>query len=262
MEPKLKAEPRDKTGESANRKLRQNGKVPAVLYGREVQNLNLQVNRNQARSLLQTGAINNVLVELEVEGEDDPREVLIKDVDLHPVESHLVHLDFHQVSPDDDVQVKVPIHLVGESVGVEEEDGIVDQPLRFVQVDCKASNIPESMDVDISELGIGDALFVGDIDLPPGVRVLEDDDRTVVSVQPPEEFEVEPEPAAEAEEIAETVEEAMEEVVEGEEIPEGEEVPEGEAPEGAPPGAAPGAAPGAGPGEEAEEGEEEEYEIS
>ncbi len=220
----LQAEPREQTGQSHNRRLREEKQIPAVIYGRTIENRNLKVNAPKVRQLLKQGALNNVLVDLEIAGEDEPRNVLIKDVDLHPVKSSLRHVDFHQVEPEDEVQVKVPVTLTGESVGVDRDDGIVDQPIRELRVLCKAIDMPGEIELDITPLEIGDAIFVRDVDVPPGVELLDDGDRTVVSVQPPEEYDLEVEPAVEEATIEEAVEEAMEEAVEeGEELEEGEE---------------------------------------
>lgn len=222
----LQAQTRDQTGKSHNRQLREEERVPAVVYGRNIDSKNLHVDGPKVRQLLKQGALNNVLVDLEIEDETGSRNVLIKDVDLHPVKSDLRHVDFHQVEPDDEVQVNVPVNLTGESIGVERDDGIVDQPIRELQVRCQASDMPEVIELDISELEIGDAIFVEDVDPPSGVNLLDEPGRTVVSVQPPEEYDLETEPAMEEATIEEAVEEAMEEAAE-----EGEELEEGEAPE-------------------------------
>lgn len=229
---KLKAEVREDTGQSINRKLREDEKVPAVVYGQGVENKNLSVERGEIVPLLRDGALNNRLLELEIDEEDDERSVLIKDIDQDPVDDNLIHVDFHQVRSDDRVQIEVPIELVGESPGVELDNGIIDQPMRTVSVDCKVKDIPEKLEVDIGELEIGDAVFVEDLTPPAGVTITDKPKQTLVSIQPPEEFDLEVTPAEEAAEIEETVEEAMEEVAEAEEeVPEEEEVEGEEAPE-------------------------------
>jgi large subunit ribosomal protein L25 len=219
----LEAEPREKN-ESTNRELRENSMVPAVVYGQDAENRSLVVRQGDIEPLLRNGALNNRLLELTVEDESDERSVLIKDIDLDPVTDGLIHVDFHQVRSEDTVEVEVPVQLGGESPGVEMEGGIIDQPLRQLTVDCQVKNIPEEIEVDIGELDIGDAIFVSDVTPPLGVELADDPERTIVSIQPPEEFDLETTPAAETEAIEETVEEAMEEVAEAEE----EELEEGE----------------------------------
>ncbi len=234
----LNAQRREVTGRSANRELRRNGRVPAVVYGRGVDNVNLSVPRDEITKLLRAGAFQNVLVDLEIDQEEASRDVLIKDVQMHPVRDHVIHVDLHQVQPDDRVQVAVPLELIGESPGVERENGIIDQPVRELKVDCRVDQLPSSLSVDLEGLEIGDAVMVSDVDVPQGVTVLTPEDRTVVSIQPPREFDLEVTPSAEAEVIEETVEEALEEVAEGEELAEEEleelaeeDLPEGEMPE-------------------------------
>jgi large subunit ribosomal protein L25 len=220
---------REETGKSANSQLREENQIPAVIYGRDVEeSLNVAVNIRDIRSLLKKGAMNNVLVELKIDSEASSRDVLIKDADMHPVSSELLHVDFHQVSPGDLVQVKVPVKLVGVAVGVEQDDGIVDQPVRSLRVSCRADNIPEALEVDIEEMEIGDTLTISEIPAPDGVDFLGRLDQTVASIQPPEEFDLTVTPAAGVETIEETVEEAMEKAAEEGEVVEGEEV-EGEA---------------------------------
>lgn len=236
----LNAQHREVTGKSANRELRRNGRVPAVVYGRGVDSVNLSVARDEITRLLRAGAFQNVLVDLEIDQEETSRDVLIKDVQMHPVRDRVMHVDLHEVQPDDRVQVAVPLELIGESPGVERENGIIDQPVRELKVDCRVDQLPSSLSVDLDGLEIGDAVMASEVDVPQGVTVLTPEDRTVVSIQPPREFDLEVTPSAEEEVIEETVEEALEEVAEGEELPE-EEMPEEEL-----------------PGEEPDEGVEEE----
>lgn len=222
----LEAQPREETGQSANRDLREESMIPAVVYGQETDNKNLAVRKGDIEPLLRNGALNNRLIDLDVDDEDDERSVLIKDIDQDPVTDGIIHVDFHQVRSQDTVEVDVPVTLVGESPGVELEGGIIDQPLRTLSVECKVKDIPQEIEVDIGELDIGDAVFVSNVAPPAGVTLMNNPERTIVSIQPPEEFDVETTPAEETEAIEETVEEAMEEVAEGE-----EELEEGEEPE-------------------------------
>ncbi len=235
MEHQLTAEVREETGSGPSGRYRKEELIPAVLYGREVEPKNLLLDVHEISELLREGARGNVLVDLQLASDDEKRQVLIKDADLDPVTSELLHVDLHQVSPEDRVQVKVPVKLTGESPGVEQEDGILDKPIRTLRIDCQASEIPPQIEVSIAEMEIGDKIFVEDIEVAAGVDILTDPQRVVVSVQPPEEFDLEVTPAAGVGLIEETVEEALEEAeeVEGEEVEaeEGEEVEsaEGEA---------------------------------
>lgn len=224
----LTAQVRENTGQSSNRKLREDSIIPAVVYGRGINNRNLSVRKGDLEPLLKDGAMGNRLLELDVEEEEESRSVLIKDLELDPVTDGILHVDFHQVQSEDTVQVEVPVELKGESPGVELEGGIIDQPMRTLTVECEVKDIPESFELEIDELDIGDAIFVSDVDTKSGIRLQNNPQRTIISIQPPEEFEVDTTPAEETEAIEETVEEAMEEVAEGEE---GEVAEEGEEPE-------------------------------
>ncbi len=214
MQQILQAELRTETGNGFCKQLRSEGKIPAVVYGRETTAINLTLEEKTVRNLLKKGAMNNVLLKLEIPDSKETRMVLIKDADIHPVNSSLLHVDLHQVSPEDRVQVKIPVELTGTSPGVIDDGGILDQPIRTLKVECKASEIPPQIEVDISSMEIGDAIQVKDLDVPADLEILTNPQRAVVSVQPPEEFDLEVTPTVGIEDIKETVEEAFEEVEE------------------------------------------------
>jgi large subunit ribosomal protein L25 len=233
MEVKLKAELRESVGKGAARKIRGQGKVPAVLYGPQVDPQRVSVNERELWHALHTDAGMNVLIDLQVDGEEYltlPREVQ-RDI----VRGTLLHVDFLRIRRDVAIQVEVPIHLVGESHGVK-EGGVVEHHLWELKVECLPTDVPESVEADITRLGIGDSLHVSDLDPPPKCTVLTPAEETIVSVVPPPVLELPEEAPAEEEEA-----------VEGEEVPEGEAPPEGEA-------AAEGEAPAAEEGGDGEEG--------
>ena len=214
MEVKLKAEGRGDTGKGAARKLRAEGKVPAVLYGPEIEPHRLAVDARQLWHALHTDAGVNVLIDLQLDGETYltmPREVQ-RDI----VRGTLLHVDFLRIRKDVAIQVDVPVHLAGESVGVK-EGGVVEHHLWELRVEVLPTQVPESVEADISRLAIGDSLHVSDLHLPQHVTVLTPEEETIVSVVPP--------PVLQLEE--EVPEEEAAEVAEGEEVPEGEEAPEG-----------------------------------
>src|SRR5918996_281874 len=224
-EVKLNAEPREGVGKGAARKARAAGRVPAVLYGPEMEPHRLSVDARELWHALHTDAGINVLINLSLDGETYltmPREVQ-RDI----VRGTLLHVDLLRIRKDVAIQVDVPIHLVGESVGVK-EGGVVEHHLWELRIECLPTQVPESLEADISRLAINDALHVSDLRIPQHLTVLTPAEETIVSVVPPPILEV-PE-----EEVPE------EELPEGE-VPEGEVPPEGEAPaEGAPAAEAPG----------------------
>lgn len=215
MEVTLEAEPRDDTGKGAARKLRARGKVPAVLYGPDLAPHRLAVDSRELWHALHTDAGMNVLIDLKLDGEEFltmPREVQ-RDI----VRGTLLHVDFLRIRKDVAIQVEVPILLTGESVGVK-EGGVVEHHLWELRVEVLPTQVPESIEADISRLSIGDSIHVSDLRIPQHITVLTPLEETIVSVVPPPVLQLE--------------EEVPEE--EGVEVPEGEEAPEGAEGEEAP----------------------------
>jgi large subunit ribosomal protein L25 len=204
---KLAAENRSEAGKGAARRLRASGRVPAVLYGHGAKPEHLSVDARQFGQALRTDAGVNVLIELEI-GRTHHL-ALAKEIQRHPVRGDLIHVDFIQVRRGEKVHVEVPVRLVGEAPGVR-EGGIADQDLYQLNVEAEVTAVPEAVEADVSGLGIGDVLRVGDLKAPEGAVILDDPEASVVSVVAPT---VEPEPEPEVEEVAE-----------------GEEAAEGEAP--------------------------------
>jgi large subunit ribosomal protein L25 len=227
VEVELKAEPRSEAGKGPARRLRAQGKVPAVLYGPEVETQRVSVDARQMWHALHTDAGANVLINLAVDGETYltlPREIQ-RDI----VRGTLLHVDFLRIRRDVAIQVDVPIHLVGESVGVK-EGGVVEHHLWELKVEVLPTDVPESLEADISALAIGDSLHVSDLAVPDNVTVITPLEETLVSVVPPPVLVVEPTP--EELEMAEAAAAAEGEAAEGEEgaapAAEGEAPAEGE----------------------------------
>jgi large subunit ribosomal protein L25 len=162
--------------------------------------------------LLQSGGAGmNTLIELSVDGAT--RTVLVKELQRDPVRGRPLHTDFYLVELDQTVEVSVPLHLVGKAPGVE-LGGILDHPLREIELECLPRAIPESVDVDVSALEVGDSIHVRDLELPEGVSVQTDANLAVASVITP---------AVVEEPVAEEPEEGEEALAEGEEAEEGAE---------------------------------------
>lgn len=198
-----------------------------MLYGPEVETQRVSVDARQMWHALHTDAGANVLINLAVDGETYltlPREIQ-RDI----VRGTLLHVDFLRIRRDVAIQVDVPIHLVGDSVGVK-EGGVVEHHLWELKVEVLPTDVPESLEADISSLAIGDSLHVSDLTVPDNVTVITPLDETLVSVVPPPVLVVEPTP--EELEMAEAAAAAEGEAVEGEEgaapAAEGEAPAEGE----------------------------------
>ena len=219
-EVKLKAQSRDAVGKGAARKIRAAGKVPGVLYGPEVEPMRLAVDALELWHALHTDAGTNVLINLAVDG--DTFLTMPREVQRDIVRGTLLHVDFLRIRRDVAIQVDVPVQLVGESVGVK-EGGVVEHHLWELRIECLPTQVPESIEADISALAINDSLHVADLTIPQHLTVLTPLEEALVSVVPPPVLEIPEEEVPEEEaELAEG------EVAEGEEPAEGEAAPEGE----------------------------------
>src|SRR5438067_9503742 len=224
-EKKLSANLRDGGGKGSARKLRAQGKVPAILYGHGMNPVKVAIDDRDLYHVLHTDAGTNVLVDLHV-GKDQHL-AMPREIQRDHIRGQFLHVDFLVVRRDEKINVDVPVHLVGESHGVK-EGGVVEHHLWDLKVECLPTNVPQSIEADISALGIGEILTVAQISVPSGVTVLTPSEETIVSVVPPPVLKLEEEVAAvEGEEaVAEgegaTAEEAEQQAEQAESPGEGE----------------------------------------
>jgi large subunit ribosomal protein L25 len=182
VETKLTAEPRTDTGKGVARKLRAAGRVPAVLYGQGTEPIALSVDAHEMGRVLHSGAGSNVLLDLVVDGKNHlaiPREI-----QRNYIKNSLIHVDFLAVSRTQTITVDVPVHEVGEAIGVK-EGGVVEHHLRDLRIESLPQDVPDHIEVDISDLSIGDMIHVGDIVPPKGVTILTNPEDAVLSVITP-----------------------------------------------------------------------------
>jgi len=217
----LEANPREETGKGAARSLRREGRIPGILYGHGRESLPLTVDAVDLAKLVSSISVDNTLVDLEVEGEST--KVLIREVQRHPFRNETLHVDFFEIAMDEKIHVDVPVVVEGVPTGVKDRGGVLDHMLREIEVYCLPSRIPERIVVDVSELDIGDAIHVGELEVPD-VEILTEADRSVVAVAAPTVIE---EPEEEEEE--ELLEPELVGAEEGEEAEPGEEAPSEEA---------------------------------
>jgi large subunit ribosomal protein L25 len=180
---RLKAEPRSGTGKGASRKLRAAGHVPAVVYGRGETTRNVTVNAHELSRLLSRVHVENTVIELDIAGEGSLK-ALVREIQTHAFRDAVLHIDFYQIHAGESVTVSVPLRFVGAAPGVK-TGGMLQHALDELEIRCMPDAIPESIEVDISGLEIGDSVHVSQITLPEGVESLEDPDRSVCSVLPP-----------------------------------------------------------------------------
>ncbi|MBN1493186.1 MAG: 50S ribosomal protein L25/general stress protein Ctc [Candidatus Omnitrophica bacterium] len=209
------------TGSQVAKKLRKQGIIPGVVYSHGEEAVALEVPKKELSQLLNAHADENLIVNLDIDGTAS-RTALVSEVQTHPVNEEILHIDFKGISMDETVVVNVAVHAKGESVGVK-EGGVIDHVHREIEIECLPSQIPERIEVDITNLAIGDSIHVSNLVLPEGVVCLDDPEAVIMTVLVPRaEEEVAPaEPAVEGEEA----------VVEPEVIKKGKEQPEEEAPE-------------------------------
>ena len=192
----LSAQKRDQSGKGPARRLRAKGLIPAVCYGPYDKPLHVAVDPLAIRKAIATPLKFNTVIKLQVEG-GEPRTVLFKDFERDPVEGNLLHADFLEVRMDKDVVVNVPVILIGKPEGVT-AGGILQQVARTLPVECKPSDIPEKIEVDVSALKITESLHVKDVKLPAGVVLKVRGDQTVAVVNVPEKEEEVVKPVAAA----------------------------------------------------------------
>jgi large subunit ribosomal protein L25 len=210
---KLKAEPRSNVGRSAVRKIRARGFIPAVIYGGNDKPQPLQVSTRDINAMMSQASGENVLVELEIGDGGQSRTALVQEVQHSPVGGEIRHVDFHAVSMDQMIEAEVPLEPVGTAVGVKTFGGLLEQSLRALAIECLPGDLPDRITVDVSQLNIGDAIHVRDIQLPQGVTPKVQVDLTAFSVVAPV---VEQPVAAEAEAAAAGPEVITEKKQEGE----------------------------------------------
>jgi len=181
----LKASLREEKGKEKNKKLRTAGLVPGVVYRKGEATLSLKVDSKSLSKALHTDAGENVIIKLFVEGDKKKKEriVVIKELQRNPFKDTLVHLDLNEISLTETLKVKVPLMAKGEAIGVKQEDGVLQHVVWEVEVECLPTNIPDKIEVDITNLKIGSTLSMKDILPPEGVKILGDPESIIFSVE-------------------------------------------------------------------------------
>ena len=178
---------RTQSGKGTAREIRRKGRIPAVLYGQGNSSL-IQLDPKAIQNILTAQAGSTGLISLTIEG-DEPaqqRTAVIQDVQRDPIEGSLLHVDLLEVSMDKPVRVKVPVHITGGvPIGVKQDKGVVNQPMRELHIECLPSVIPDQLDVDASELEINQGIHVRDLQVVEGIKILDDPGGMVVNVTAP-----------------------------------------------------------------------------
>jgi large subunit ribosomal protein L25 len=173
----LSASARANTGKGVARSLRRDGKVPGVIYGHARESQAIHVGTRDLERMLEKIVAESTVIELDIDGKQS--RTLIREIQRHPFKRHILHIDFQELVAGEKVTVSIPLILVGTAEGVRLSGGIMDQPLRDLEIRVDPANIPNHIDVDITAMVIGKSIHVSELHLPEGVEVLTDADATV-----------------------------------------------------------------------------------
>jgi large subunit ribosomal protein L25 len=188
----LDVEPRQEVGKSRVRDLRESGFIPAVVYGAGKESLPIKVSHHALLQLVHQYRIEGVVINLKIKDDKKhkSRACLIKEVQYDPVHGDIVHVDFNEISLTKAIKVNVPIVAQGQAQGVKLEGGSLERILWEVEVECLPTEIPKNIEVDVSQLKIGDSIYVKDLKLPSHVKILSDPNAIVLSIAQPMKEEV------------------------------------------------------------------------
>ena len=182
----LKAYPRAQVQRAEVTKLRRSGRVPATIYGRQVEPQNLEVIYDDLVDLINHSASENVLVDLTVEKDArSKRLALVQDIQHHPLSGKMLHIDLHEVAENEKVTVQVPVETIGEAAGVKTGGGTLEHVMFKLKVRSLPKDLPEQIVIDVAALEIGKSIHLGDIVAPAGVEIIGDKHLTVVAVSAP-----------------------------------------------------------------------------
>lgn len=188
---------RGEIGKNKVNSLRRSGFIPAVVYGQGKDPLAIKLNRSQLVKFIHSHrGIENMVITLRVSEGDkdkslkDEKAVLIKEIQLDPVREDILHIDFNQISLTKAIAVKIPIEPKGEAIGVKQEGGVLTRVLWELEIECLPTKIPEKIIVDVSNMKMGDVIYVKDISIPGDVKLLVDKEAIVFTVTHPKKEEV------------------------------------------------------------------------
>jgi large subunit ribosomal protein L25 len=201
----LRATAREGRGKNDARRARRNGQVPVTIYGGTGEAVAALAPLSELAAILRSDTGRNTIFTVDIEGVE-ATEVMFADRQIDPVRSRLVHADFKRLVKGEKIEATVPLRLIGEPFGVREEAGVLEQLIREVEIRCQPRDIPEHIDVDVTNLKVHDVLHVSDIPVAEGVEILEEPDTAIATIgvvkeEPVAEVPVEGETPAEPEVI-------------------------------------------------------------
>jgi len=189
---------RETQGKGASRRLRHKGKVPAILYGGNKEPRNLILDHQNLLTMYENEKFYSSIINLKVG--DQKQAAIVKDLQMHPAKNWIVHVDLQRVLEDEPIRLHIPLHFKGEAIapGVKTQGGVVSHRVADVEVKCLPKDLPEFIEVDLSQMSMNESKHLSDLPLPPGVTIpaIAKGNAVVVSIHPPRAEE--PEPVAEA----------------------------------------------------------------
>lgn len=180
----LNAKVRDGIGKGVSGRLRRQGRIPAVIYGKKESSLSLDVGEKELEKIIKMIAGQAAIINLDLDRNEGEVLALVKAVQRHPVTDKLLHVDFYRISLHDKITVSIPIVVTGESEGVR-EGGILEHILWEVEVECLPAQVPGKIEIDITSLKIGDTIHVRDLKVGEEIKLLTEKEKTVISLVPP-----------------------------------------------------------------------------
>jgi large subunit ribosomal protein L25 len=177
----VRAQQRNGRGKNDARRARASGLVPLTVYGGEGGTVSALAPLRELAAILRSDAGHNAIFTLDVEGVG-ASEVMFHDRQIDPVRGRLVHADLRRLVIGEKIEVTVPLHLVGEPVGVREEQGVLEQVIREIEIRCDPRNIPDAIDIDVSNLGVHDVVHVSDIPVDENIEILSDPEQVIATV--------------------------------------------------------------------------------
>lgn len=183
----LQAEIRKHTGKKKANEIRRDGLIPAIAYGEGIEPVSLSLKSKDVLKILHTQEARHAIINLEIlsDGKKRQETVVIKEFQHNPVNGHPLHIDFNIISLKKAITLNVAVAAKGVPVGVKENEGILASPLWELKIECLARDVPKNIEVDVSNMRIGDCVHVKDIVLPSGIKILNDPDAVVFYVEPP-----------------------------------------------------------------------------
>ena len=205
----LSARIRDNKGKGVARRLRRDDQIPAIFYGPNAKSTMLSVSYRDLGGIIKQTTSENIILGLKIESESgiESRKVMLKELQIDPIKDTYLHADFYEISMDKELTVDIPVHLVNAPIGVQ-KGGILQHVKREITITCLPDNLVDSLEVDVSGLDIGESVHIRDIEIPEGIKTIQEDHLTIAVVVAPS---VAPEEVEEIEEVEETEDQKVEE---------------------------------------------------